>query len=148
MNDLWNNSAIWIPGIVWFLVQSFKVVYELVKSKKINIKRMWGSGGMPSSHSALVCSLATIIALREGTNSSSFAISVILAVIVMYDAAGVRRAAGKQARVLNQIIASKKGDINVQEKLIELLGHTPIEVFVGALVGIFLSIILYNVIYV
>lgn len=147
MHDIWNNSAIWIPAIIWFLVQSFKVIYELLKSKKINIRRMWGSGGMPSSHSALVCSLATTVALREGIESNSFAISVILATVVMYDAAGVRRAAGKQARVLNQIIESK-GDINVQEKLIELLGHTPIEVFVGGIVGIFLSIFLFNVIYV
>lgn len=102
---------------------------------------------MPSSHTALVCSLATVVAIREGVASSSFAISVILAAVVMYDAAGVRRAAGKQARVLNQIIENE-GDINVQEKLIELLGHTPKEVFVGAIVGVFVSILLYNWIYV
>ena len=143
MNDLWNNLGIWIPLIVWFLVQSFKVVYELIKYKKLNMKRIWGSGGMPSSHSALVCSLATVVALSDGIGSSNFAISVVLAGVVMYDAAGVRRAAGKQARVLNQIIESK-GDINVQEKLIELLGHTPKEVFVGAIVGVALAIMLYK----
>lgn len=143
MNDLWNNLAIWIPLIIWFLVQSFKVVYELVKYKKVNIRRIWGSGGMPSSHSALVCSLATVVALTEGVASNNFAISVVLAAVVMYDAAGVRRAAGKQARVLNQIIENE-GDINVSEKLIELLGHTPKEVFVGAIVGVLLSILLYG----
>lgn len=147
MNDIWQNSSIWIPVIIWFMVQSFKVIFELVKNKKINIRRIWGSGGMPSSHTALVCSLATVVAIREGVASSSFAISVILAAVVMYDAAGVRRAAGKQARVLNQIIENE-GDINVQEKLIELLGHTPKEVFVGAIVGVFVSILLYNWIYV
>lgn len=147
MNDIWQNSSIWIPVIIWFMVQSFKVIFELVKNKKINIRRIWGSGGMPSSHTALVCSLATVVAIREGVASSSFAISVVLAAVVMYDAAGVRRAAGKQARVLNQIIENE-GDINVQEKLIELLGHTPKEVFVGAIVGIFVSILLYNWIYV
>lgn len=147
MNDIWQNSSIWIPVIIWFMVQSFKVIFELVKNKKINIRRIWGSGGMPSSHTALVCSLATVVAIREGVASSSFAISVVLAAVVMYDAAGVRRAAGKQARVLNQII-EKEGDINVQEKLIELLGHTPKEVFVGAIVGVFVSILLYNWIYV
>ena len=135
MNDLWGNLAIWIPLIIWFLVQSFKVIYEVVKYKKVNIRRIWGSGGMPSSHSALVCSLSTVIALEEGIGSNNFAISIVLAAVVMYDAAGVRRAAGKQAKVLNQIIESK-GEINVQEKLIELLGHTPKEVFVGAIVGV------------
>lgn len=143
MNDLWGNLAIWIPLIIWFLVQSFKVVYELIKYKKLNIRRMWGSGGMPSSHSALVCSLVTIVALEEGVGSTNFAISIILAAVVMYDAAGVRRAAGKQAKVLNQIIENE-GDINVPEKLIELLGHTPKEVFVGAIVGIFGSILLFE----
>lgn len=144
MKDLWSNQGIWIPLLVWFLVQSFKVVHELIKYKKLNMKRIWGSGGMPSSHSALVCSLATVVALKEGLGASSFAISVVLAGVVMYDAAGVRRAAGKQARVLNQIIESK-GDINVQEKLIELLGHTPKEVFVGAIVGVLLAIVLFRV---
>ena len=147
MNDIWQNSSIWIPVIIWFMVQSFKVIFELVKNKKLNIRRIWGSGGMPSSHTALVCSLATVVAIREGVASSSFAISVVLAAVVMYDAAGVRRAAGKQARVLNQIIENE-GNINVQEKLIELLGHTPKEVFVGAIVGVFVSILLYNWIYV
>ena len=124
----------------------FKVIYELVKYRKLNIKRMWGSGGMPSSHSALVCSLTTVVALMDGFDSTSFAISVVLSSVVMYDAAGVRRAAGKQARVLNQIIENE-GDINVGEKLIELLGHTPKEVFVGAIVGIIGSILLFNWLY-
>ena len=74
MNDIWQNSSIWIPVIIWFMVQSFKVIFELVKNKKINIRRIWGSGGMPSSHTALVCSLATVVAIREGVASSSFAI--------------------------------------------------------------------------
>lgn len=143
MNDLWSNLAIWIPLIMWFLVQSFKVVYEVVKYKKVNLRRIWGSGGMPSSHSALVCSLSTVVALEDGVASTNFAISLILAAVVMYDAAGVRRAAGKQARVLNQIIENE-GNINVQEKLIELLGHTPKEVFVGAIVGIVGAILFFE----
>ena len=76
MKDLWNNLAIWIPLLTWFLVQSFKVVYELAKHRKVNIRRIWGSGGMPSSHSALVCSLATVVALSEGIGSNNFGISV------------------------------------------------------------------------
>ena len=146
MKSIWSNSAIWIPVFIWFLVQLIKVIIELVKYKKVNLRRIWGSGGMPSAHSALVCSLATVIALREGVDSSVFAISVIFAGVVMYDAAGVRRAAGKQARVLNQLIEND-GDINVQDKRIELLGHTPKEVFVGAIVGIFLSIFLFKYVF-
>lgn len=146
MNDLKQNSAIWISLIIWFLVQAFKVVYELIKYKKLNIRRLWGSGGMPSSHSALVSSLATVVALEDGLDSTNFAISVVLAAVVMYDAAGVRRAAGKQAKVLNQILEND-GSVNVQEKLIELLGHTPKEVIVGAIVGVFGAMLLHRYLY-
>ena len=114
----------------------------MVKNKKLNVRRMWGAGGMPSSHSALMTSLATTIAYTEGLESPLFAITVIMAGVVMYDAAGVRRAAGKQARVLNQIIESEGQNINIQEKLIELLGHTPVEVLAGAFVGILVASLL------
>lgn len=97
---------------------------------------------MPSSHSAFVCSLATTIGITEGVSSPLFAMAVALSAIVMYDAAGVRRAAGRQAKILNQIIESEGENINVHEKLIELLGHTPLEVYVGALVGIVMAFLL------
>ena len=139
--NIWNNEYLWIPLITWVIVQSCKVIIDLIKNKKLNVRRMWGAGGMPSSHSALMTSLATTIAYTEGLESPLFAITVIMAGVVMYDAAGVRRAAGKQARVLNQIIESE-GDINVQEKLIELLGHTPVEVLAGAFVGILVASLL------
>lgn len=126
------------------LVQTIKLVTDIVINKRIDMKRFLGSGGMPSSHAAMVTSLSTSIALTEGLESSIFALSVIFSAVVMYDAAGVRRAAGKQARVLNQIIANK-GEINIQEKLIELLGHTPLEVFVGAFVGVLSGVIFYNI---
>ena len=140
---IWNNEHLWIPIITWFIVQSLKVIIELIKNKKLNVRRMWGSGGMPSSHSALMTSLATTIGFSEGLDSPLFAFAVIMTSVVMYDAAGVRRAAGKQARVLNQIIESEGKNINIQEKLIELLGHTPIEVFAGAIVGIVIASILH-----
>ena len=143
MQELKTNMAIWIPLIVWIVVQFFKFLFDLIDHKKINIQRIWGSGGMPSAHSALVCSLATVVGLREGVGSTAFAMALVFACVVMYDAAGVRRAAGKQAKVLNQLIEGDK-DINIPEKLTELLGHTPKEVIVGALVGIFLSMILYR----
>lgn len=139
MNNIWNNIWLWIPVITWFVVQCTKIVIELIKNKKLNLRRIVGSGGMPSSHSAFVCSLATTIGITEGVSSPLFAMAVALSAIVMYDAAGVRRAAGKQAKILNQIIESERENINVQEKLIELLGHTPLEVYVGALVGIVMA---------
>lgn len=143
MGNIWDNYGLWIPIITWALVQSIKVLSDLIIHKKLNIKRLWGSGGMPSSHSAFVMSLSTVAALSRGLDSLEFAICLIFSGIVMYDAAGVRRAAGKQAKVLNQIIESD-GDINIQEKLVELLGHTPAEVFAGAVVGVLMAIALYN----
>ncbi len=140
--NIWTNEHLWIPLITWFIVQSCKVIIDLIKSKKLNMKRLWGAGGMPSSHSALMTSLATTVAFTEGVESPLFAVSVIMAGVVMYDAAGVRRAAGKQARVLNQIIESEGKNINIQEKLIELLGHTPVEVIAGAFVGVLIATLL------
>lgn len=142
MNNVLNNECLWIPIIVWFIIQSYKVVSELIINKKLDIRRFVGAGGMPSSHSALVTSLATAIGFREGFESAIFALSVLFACVVMYDSAGVRRAAGKQAKVLNQIIESNRKNINIQEKLIELLGHTPLQVFIGAIVGVVLACVL------
>ncbi len=142
MNNIWNNVWLWIPVNTWFVVQCMKIIIELIKSKKLNLRRIVGSGGMPSSHSAFVCSLATTIGITEGVSSPLFAMAVALSAIVMYDAAGVRRAAGKQAKILNQIIESEGENIDVHEKLIELLGHTPLEVYVGAFVGIVMAFLL------
>ena len=98
---------------------------------------------MPSSHSAVVTSLATLIGKYEGVTSSVFAISVIFAFVVMYDAAGIRRAAGKQAKLLNKLIETPGlSGIQVGEKLVEVLGHTPIQVIVGAIIGISAGLIL------
>lgn len=141
MLKLWENKCLWIPIITWFVVQTLKVIIEIVQNKKLDVRRWWGSGGMPSSHSAFVCSLATAIGLTEGMNTPLFALSICFAIVVMYDASGVRRAAGKQARIINQIIESEGKNINVQEKLIELLGHTPLEVYVGAVIGVMMSTI-------
>ena len=98
---------------------------------------------MPSSHSAIVCSIAVCIGKEYGFDSGNFALAVIMAFVVMYDAAGVRRAAGKQARILNKILETPGlTTLEVQEKLIEALGHTPVQVFVGALIGILAGIII------
>ncbi len=97
---------------------------------------------MPSSHSAVVAGLATLIGKYEGLNSAVFAVSLIMAFVVMYDACGVRRAAGKQAELLNKIVETPGlTGLQVQEKLIEVLGHTPVQVFVGALIGVIVGCI-------
>ena len=125
-----------MPFLVWLLIQAFKVVCDLIKTKKFNFRRIMGAGGMPSSHSAVVICLTTMIGRSEGTNSILFALSFIFSLVVMYDASGVRREAGKQAKILNEIINTPGlTPLQVQEKLVEALGHTPIQVFVGALIG-------------
>ncbi|MBE5821375.1 MAG: divergent PAP2 family protein [Clostridiales bacterium] len=134
--DFLNNKFLWVPVSIWLIIQIWKFIFDLIKNRKINLKRLIGAGGMPSSHSAVVASLATLIGKSEGLNSPIFALSCIFALVVMYDATGVRRAAGKQARILNQIINSKEVKVNVPEKLVEFLGHTPFEVFVGFIIGI------------
>lgn len=137
-----TNKFVYVPLIVWFCIQTFKVIHDLVKNKKFNFKRILGAGGMPSSHSAIVTCLATMIGKYEGFDSSMFAISLIFAMIVMYDAAGVRRAAGKQARILNKIVETPGlSSVQVQEKLVEVLGHTPLQVFVGAFIGIVVGLL-------
>jgi uncharacterized protein len=128
-----------------FLVQFSKVLTFLVREKKINVRRIVETGGMPSSHSASVCALTTCVGLREGTGSVLFGVVLYFSLIVMYDAAGLRRAAGRQATLLNRILHE-----HIQlpgpphERLRELLGHTPIEVLVGAIIGVLYSLAIYR----
>lgn len=142
MESFTQFKYLYMPFVVWFLIQLFKVIYDLVVTKKFNFKRIMGAGGMPSSHSAVVTVLATLIGKQEGIQSPLFALAVVFAFIVMYDAAGVRRAAGKQASLLNKIISTPGlTTLQVQEKLVEVLGHTPIQVIVGAIIGIVIGLI-------
>ena len=140
MNNLqkaMTNKYIYIPLIVWFSIQTFKVIHDLIKTKKFNFKRIMGAGGMPSSHSAVVTCVASMIGKNVGFDTPMFAMALVFAMIVMYDAAGVRRAAGKQARLLNKIVETPGlSSVEVQEKLVEVLGHTPLQVIVGAAIGI------------
>lgn len=147
MNDFLRNKYLWIPLATWLLVQIFKLIIEILTSEKgkINFKRILGAGGMPSSHTACMSSLATSIGVTEGFGSPLFALSAVFCFIVMYDAQGVRAAAGKQARILNKLMEKDNKNLNVQEKLVELLGHTPSEVFVGLLVGILLGLVFTSV---
>ena len=129
-----------IPFFSWLTVQLFKLISDAIIHKRINFRRFVETGGMPSSHSAVVTSLMTLVGLVEGFDSTIFAISFVFSIIVMYDAAGVRRAAGKQASILNQLINSKQVKVDTNEKLKELLGHTPFQVFVGAIYGIVVGV--------
>lgn len=130
--------------------QAVKVVIASVKSKKLELIRFVQTGGMPSSHSAMALALVTSVALKEGLNSVYFAICIPFALVVLYDAGGVRRASGMQAQMINQIrkiLESKQVNNNSEDKLKELIGHTPMEVVGGAIIGVILAF-LFGVYYV
>lgn len=134
-----NNKAITVPVYAWFVAQFIKVIGVIIKENKLDFTRFVGSGGMPSSHAAFIVSLATVAGKHCGWDSVEFGIAVAVALIVMYDAAGVRRAAGLQAKVLNELIFSHDHKIHLDKKLKELLGHSPFEVFMGAILGILMG---------
>ena len=143
MGEFLSSSILVTTIIAWFAAQVIKVIWVLMKSRKFDFRRFVGSGGMPSSHSSFVTSLACSVGLLEGFGSTAFAITLVLAMVVMYDAAGVRRAAGQQAKILNKLVEDweKKDFTGTEKKLKELLGHTPTEVFAGALLGIVIALI-------
>lgn len=133
-----NNQVLLVSFAASLIAQSFKIIVDFIQNGKINFRVLVETGGMPSSHSALVTALATGVGQVQGWDSTEFAIATVFAIIVMYDAAGVRQAAGKQAKVLNQIvdeIFQENPEFN-EDRLKELLGHTPVQVIVGSILGI------------
>ncbi|HEX2954751.1 MAG TPA: divergent PAP2 family protein [Bacillota bacterium] len=143
LGEFRENQVFWVALTAWFIAQTLKGIICLIKTKRIDFRRFIGAGGMPSSHSAFVTSLAYCIGETEGWSSGIAALALVFAFIVMYDAAGVRLAASKQAKTLNQIIDElfEAGTFH-QERLKELLGHTPFEVMIGAILGLVVSIYL------
>ncbi len=142
MQTLLTNQILIASFLAWAAAQIIKTVYECIRYRELKLSRLVSSGGMPSSHSALVTGLATATGRITGLNSPSFAVAAVLAGIVMYDAAGVRRAVSIQARILNQMIDDAfQGKPFAEKRLRELIGHTPIQVFVGALLGIGIGLI-------
>jgi len=123
--------------------QILKLIINYINHKKLDFRILFSTGGMPSSHSASVMSLSMAVGFEEGFKSNLFAICLFFSFIVMYDAAGIRRAAGKQAEILNKIIEDLYAGRKTDEKLKELLGHTPIEVLIGAIWGIIVALIMY-----
>ena len=143
MSALFDNRILISAFLAWLIAQVSKTLYELVRERKLILRRLVSSGGMPSSHSALVTGLATATGRVDGLGSATFAIAFVLAAIVMYDAAGVRRAVSIQARILNQMIDEAfQGKPFAEKRLRELIGHTPFQVFVGALLGIGIGLLL------
>ena len=143
MSALFDNRILISAFIAWVIAQVSKTLYELIRERKLMLGRLVSSGGMPSSHSALVTGLATATGRVDGLGSATFAIAFVLAAIVMYDAAGVRRAVSVQARILNQMIDEAfQGKPFAEKRLRELIGHTPFQVFVGALLGIGIGLLL------
>jgi acid phosphatase family membrane protein YuiD len=138
--EIIENRVLVACVTAWFIAQLLKIILTFYKSKKFDVTRFIGSGGMPSSHTAFVMSLATGVGKLYGWSSPVFAMSVCFACVVMYDAAGVRRAAGYQAKVLNMIIDDLTHHKPLGNKrLKELLGHTPKEVLAGAVLGIIIA---------
>ena len=142
-NSLFDNRILLSSLLAWAVAQVSKTILDLVRQRKLILSRLVSSGGMPSSHTALVTGLATATGRVVGLSSASFAIAVVMASIVMYDAAGVRRAVSIQARILNQMIDEAfQGSPMAEKRLRELIGHTPIQVFVGALLGIGVALLM------
>jgi acid phosphatase family membrane protein YuiD len=129
--------------VAWSICQVAKVTLVSIRQRRLNLRALADTGGMPSSHSAIVMGLAAAIGKYSGVTSAPFAIALIFSFVVMYDAAGLRRAAGRQAEVLNRLVEDLVHMRGVQEKrLRELLGHTPVEVLVGAVIGIAVGLLL------
>ncbi len=131
------------PLVAWTIAQAAKVILTSVRQRRLNLRVLAETGGMPSSHSAIVMGLTTSVGKYSGVASAAFAIALIFSFVIMYDAAGLRRAAGRQAEILNRLVEDLVHMRGVQEqKLRELLGHTPVEVLVGAIIGIAVGLIL------
>lgn len=142
MRALFTNSTLWLPVSVAFGIQLYKTLSNWVRTGHLDWRVLNQAGGMPSSHSAMVCSLMTATGYQYGLDSGYFAIAAVLAAIVMYDARGVRQESGKQAHMINQILQTFFGGHPLTEaQLKELIGHTTLQVIIGGLIGIFYTLI-------
>jgi acid phosphatase family membrane protein YuiD len=131
------------PVVAWGIAQAAKVILTSMRQRRLNLRVLAETGGMPSSHAAIVMGMTTAVGKYAGVASAAFAIALIFSFVVMYDAAGLRRAAGRQAAVLNRLVEDLVHMRGMQEPVLrELLGHTPVEVIVGALLGIGVGLIL------
>lgn len=152
MNQLYllvHNPILVSAVMGWLIAQIIKTFIHLYITKSFVPERLFGSGGMPSSHSATVCALATSTGIVCGCSSPEFAIAAIVAIVVMYDATGVRRETGIQAKIINEmmeIFQDMNKELSTEDKLKELVGHTPLQVLMGAILGILVAVITVNII--
>lgn len=137
--DFFANKTLWVSVLSCFIAQFLKI---FTGEKRVEFSRLFISGGMPSSHSSFVSCMSVMIGLKHGFNSDIFAIAAVISCIIMYDASGVRQAVGKQATIINQLVeVLQNRKMTPEEKLKELVGHTPKQVLLGALLGILVGII-------
>ncbi|MDQ7160026.1 divergent PAP2 family protein [Lactococcus lactis] len=142
-NQIFHNQILMTAIVSWALAQLIKIIIELIRTHRINRQLIFATGGMPSSHSSLVVALATATGLRQGFDSLLFAIATVLAFVVLYDAQGIRRQAGNQARIINRMLQNvENAGIKVDKNLKELLGHTPIQVMGGTILGIIVALVM------
>lgn len=139
--DILSNRVIQAAALAWAVAQALKVLLTLAITKRFDKSRVLGSGGMPSSHSAMACAMLMAIGYREGFTSPIFALAFCFSGVVMYDATGVRRSTGRNAAVINHLMDALSGNGYVfsEERLKELVGHTPLQVLAGALLGILIG---------
>ena len=142
LRDLLNNHLLINAMAAWAAAQIIKTILYAATNKTLDWERLFGDGGMPSGHSATVTALAITAGLEYGLGSAYFALAATLAIIVMHDAMGVRLEAGKHAKALNELLELLSSDLETDVKLKELLGHTPMQVIVGAMLGLIVALIL------
>ncbi|MDD5082273.1 MAG: divergent PAP2 family protein [Dehalococcoidales bacterium] len=137
-----TNKVLIAPAIAWAIAQVAKFMVALAQEKRIHLRYLVSSGGMPSAHSATVTALATAVALTDGVSSVSFGIATVLAIVVMYDAAGVRQSVSRQSAVLDRIVEElrlRRPLTKLESYVREFVGHTPFQVFVGAAIGVIIA---------
>ncbi|MCI8977878.1 divergent PAP2 family protein [bacterium 1xD8-48] len=148
LTELFGNRIFISAALGWFVAQVLKTLIHMFITKQFVMERMVGSGGMPSSHSATVCGLATAVGIRYGGGSYEFAMAAILAIVVMHDAMGVRMETGRQGKVLNEmmeVFTNMGKQISAEARLKEFVGHTPLQVLMGAILGIIIAVIVMSV---
>ena len=143
--ELAQNKILISSATGWVIAQVLKTIIHTLFTKNFDAERLVGGGGMPSSHSATVCALCTATAMQYGANSFEFAMAAIFALVVMYDAIGVRQESGKQAQVLNdmiEIFTHMGKDLNIEKQLKEFIGHTPLQVLCGGILGVLTAFVM------
>lgn len=142
LEEIMSNKILWVSVLSWAVAQMIKIFIDIFKHKRMNLALIVSSGGMPSSHTSFVAALSTRVGMVEGFDSPIFAVCAIVSLVVMYDAQGVRRAAGRQAEIINILVENiENTGIILDKKLKELLGHSPIEVAAGALLGLLIALL-------